>query len=215
MHQGRCNANEAPVFVLLDGAEHTPCSLDCCCVSASLCFHLLIFAVNMGVAMKRTMAMLLSILLQSYGSILADKSTDMLSLQDFSKAITHDPNGTLNSWNSSTDHCLWEGIICSHRHLGRVVALNLTAQGVAGNISPSLGNLTFLKTVDLSANSFSGQLPSLNRLHKLQSLVLSENMLDGIIPNSLTNCSNFRVIDLSRNSLVGEIPQRLDALSHL
>ncbi|KAM0832844.1 hypothetical protein ACQ4PT_064642 [Festuca glaucescens] len=171
---------------------------------------------NIGVAMKRTMALLLSVLLLCYGSTLADKSTDdMLSLQDFRKAITHDPNGDLNSWNSSIDHCLWAGITCSHTHLGRVVALNLTGRGFAGNISPSLGNLTFLKAMDLSANSFSGQLPPLNRLHKLQSLVLSNNTLGGIIPDSLTNCSDLRVIDLSRNYLVGQIPQRLDSLSEL
>lgn len=96
------------------------------------------------------------------------------------------------------------------------MALNLTGQHLAGDISSTLGNLTFLNTLILSENGFSNQLlPPLGRLHRLQYLDLSNNSFQGSIPESLTNCSELTYIDLSRNFLVGEIPDKVDLLSKL
>jgi hypothetical protein len=97
-----------------------------------------------------------------------NNSTDVLALIDFRQAITRDPRGFFSSWNNSVDYCNWNGVTCSKTHLGRVRELNLTGQSLEGQISPSLGNLTLLKILDLSSNSFPGQLPDLNRLRKLQ-----------------------------------------------
>lgn len=67
--------------------------------------------------------------------------------------------------------------------------LNLANRGLVGQISPSVGNLTFLKHLFLPTNAFTGEIPtSLGNLHHLQTLNLSNNMLQGRIP-SLTNCS--------------------------
>jgi Leucine-rich repeat (LRR) protein len=53
--------------------------------------------------------------------------------------------------------------------LNRVTSLRLHDQGLAGPISPSLGNLTFLRILILSTNSFTGDIPpSLGHLHRLQ-----------------------------------------------
>ncbi|XP_066332041.1 LRR receptor-like serine/threonine-protein kinase EFR [Miscanthus floridulus] len=166
------------------------------------------------------MAMLLTLLLLSYGvsnarcSTIPDNSTDMLALLDFKQAVT-DPRGALSTWNSSIPHCQWEGVNCSRKHLWRVTVLSLVGLGLAGPISPSIGNLTFLETLNLSLNSLSGELPPLNRFHKLQQLVLAKNSLQGIIPDTLTNCSNLNFLDLSENSLIGEIPLGIGLLSNL
>jgi len=168
---------------------------------------------------KLTILILLPLLLLFHGSskiscsTVPDNTTDVLSLLAFKAA--NDPTGVLNSWNSSTSHCMWKGVKCSVTHPGRVTALEFSGNKLAGSISSSLGNLTFLTTLDLSANGFSGELPPLNRLHKLEILNLSSNMLQGSIPDSIVNCSKLRTLDLSRNSLVGEIPSGVGLLSNL
>jgi len=170
---------------------------------------------------KVTVLILFALLLLSLGAIqincatLPDNSTDVLWLQAFSKEVSSDPSGWFRSWNSSTNHCLWPGVRCSQTHPGRVVALQLSGLNLAGQISSSVGNLTFLRTLNLSTNIFSGKLPPLNHLQKLQVLDLSVNQLHDIIPDAITNCSNLRKIDLTSNFLVGEIPPKLSLLSNL
>ncbi|KAF2950720.1 hypothetical protein DAI22_01g207764 [Oryza sativa Japonica Group] len=93
--------------------------------------------------------------------------------------------------------------------------LNLLSQGLGGQISPSLGKLVFLNTLDLSGNNFIGILPPLNNLQQLQILNLNNNYLTGVIPDSLTNCSSLIQLDLSSNLLVGEIPPNIGSLSNL
>ncbi|KAK1630227.1 hypothetical protein QYE76_004542 [Lolium multiflorum] len=171
---------------------------------------------------KLTMkTMFLSLLVLSYSvasfhcSTVPENTTDMFSLLRFKQAITSDPTGILSYWNSSTSFCQWEGITCSRKHAWRVVALHLTGLTLSGQISSSLGNLTFLKELNLSSNSLSGQLPSLNRLHKLQILDLSRNSFHGTIPDALSNCSNLQTLYLQHNSLIGNIPPKLGLLSNL
>ncbi|CAO2046595.1 unnamed protein product [Urochloa humidicola] len=169
---------------------------------------------------KLAMLTLLPLLLLSFGvrnaccSTIPDNSTGMLSLLAFKRAITN-PGAVFDSWSSSIPHCQWEGVNCSLKHPGRVTVLSLGGLGLAGPISPSIGNLTFLETLNLSANSFSGALPPLNRLHKLQNLLLIQNSLQGIIPDSLTNRSNLQTLDLSGNFLTGDIPLNIGLLSNL
>jgi Leucine-rich repeat (LRR) protein len=161
--------------------------------------------------------LVLSYSVESYHcSAVPDNTTDMLSLLGFKQAITSDPTGILRYWNSSTTFCQWEGITCSRTHPGRVVALHLTGLRLSGQISTSLGNLTFLKVLNLSSNSFFGQLPPLNRLHKLQILDLGRNSFHDTIPDALANCSNLQTLYLHHNdSLVGKIPPKLGLLSNL
>ena len=65
----------------------------------------------------------------------------------------------LASWNRSTSYCSWDGVTCSRRHRSRVVALNLSSRGLAGAISPAVGNLTFLRSLNLSYNALRGEIP--------------------------------------------------------
>ncbi|CAL5010109.1 unnamed protein product [Urochloa decumbens] len=136
-------------------------------------------------------------------------STDRLWLLEFKKAITSDPQQALVSWNDTTHFCSWEGVQCSAKHPNRATSLLLQNQGLAGSISPSLGNLTFLKVLILSTNSFTGEIPpSLGHLHRLQELNLINNTLQGRIP-SVANCSRLEVLGLSNNRLTGQIPADL------
>ncbi|OEL29120.1 putative LRR receptor-like serine/threonine-protein kinase, partial [Dichanthelium oligosanthes] len=142
-----------------------------------------------------------AVICSSYGNY-----TDRLSLLEFKKAISLDPHQALTSWNDSTHFCRWEGVLCSVKNPSRVTSLNLTNRGLVGQISPSLGNLTFLKILVLSTNSFSGEIPMpLGHLHRLQTLSLQNNTLQGRIP-SLANCSKLTELLLGNNQLTGQIP---------
>ncbi|KAG2556142.1 receptor kinase-like protein Xa21 [Panicum virgatum] len=135
--------------------------------------------------------------------------TDGLSLLEFKKSIASDPQQALMSWNDSNHFCSWEGVLCSVKHPQRVTSLRLKNQGLVGPVSPSLGNLTFLKILILSANSFSGEIPpSLGHLHRLQYLNLINNTLQGRIP-SFANCSKLKELWLENNQLDGQITEHL------
>ena len=70
-------------------------------------------------------------------------------------------------------------------------------------------NLTFLKVLILSGNSFFGEIPEyLGHLHHLQILKLNDNTLQGGVP-SLANCSKLKELWLSKNKLAGQIPADL------
>jgi len=82
-------------------------------------------------------------------------------------------------------------------------------------LTDSLGNLTFLRTLNLSVNHLSGQLPDLSHLRNLEVLDMRRNLLQGVIPDTLTNCSNLGKLVLSYNFLEGEIPLNVGYLSKL
>ncbi|KAM3242246.1 hypothetical protein ACQJBY_054742 [Aegilops geniculata] len=169
---------------------------------------------------KLAMLLLLALLLLCNGvgnvhcARIHENSVDLHALLDFKQGINN-PQEALSSWNITTHFCHWHGVNCTTAPPFRVSSLKLTDLDLAGQISSSLGNLTFLETLDLSYNNFVGPLPILGHLRRLHTLYLNNNHLNGIIPDSLTNSSNLANLDLSVNSLVGVIPPKLDFLSHL
>ncbi|KAM0856179.1 hypothetical protein ACQ4PT_049278 [Festuca glaucescens] len=110
--------------------------------------------------------------------------------------------GSLASWNSSADFCSWEGVTCSSRRPARVVELSLNGSGLAGALSPALGNLTFLRKLDLSYNWLHGEIPSsLGRLRRLQRLDLYDNSFSGALPVNLSSCISMTIWDCTTTSL--------------
>ncbi|KAG0542136.1 hypothetical protein BDA96_02G077000 [Sorghum bicolor] len=141
---------------------------------------------------------------------------DETALVAFKAKISGD-SGALASWNQSTSYCSWEGVTCGRRHRWRVVALNLTSQGLTGTISAAIGNLTFLRLLDLSYNSLQGEIPgSIGSLRRLQRLHLRENMLTGVIPSNISRCISLREIIIQDNKgLQGSIPSEIGNLQAL
>ncbi|RHN54655.1 putative protein kinase RLK-Pelle-LRR-XII-1 family [Medicago truncatula] len=141
--------------------------------------------------------------------------TDHFALIKFKETIYRDPNGALESWNSSIHFCKWHGITCSLMHQ-RVTKLNLEGYQLHGSISPYVGNLTFLTEFNLMNNSFYGEIPQeLGRLLQLEQLLLSNNSLAGEIPTNLTHCSNLKDLYLGGNNLIGKIPNEIGSLKKL
>ncbi|KAL6123580.1 hypothetical protein ACLB2K_076101 [Fragaria x ananassa] len=141
--------------------------------------------------------------------------TDHSALLKFKESIVADPQGFLNSWNHSVHFCKWGGITCGRRHQ-RVTALNLQDAELHGTISPHIGNLSFLRFINLGSNNFSGKIPQqVDHLFRLQHLNLSTNMLEGGIPVNLTFCPELSIISIGDNRLTGEIPSEIGSLMKL
>ncbi|XBI95380.1 hypothetical protein VPH35_031864 [Triticum aestivum] len=149
-------------------------------------------------------------------SSLQGESSDREALLAFKEGLS-DRSGSLSSWSSTNaDHCRWAGVACSRRHPGRVVSLSLPSKDLVGSISPAIGNLTFLRTLQLGSNVLSGEIPhTIGRLRRLRHLSLVNNSIGGEIPQELCNCSNLVSMTLGKNQLQGEIPPALGSLSQL
>ncbi|KAI3431009.1 Protein kinase domain-containing protein [Psidium guajava] len=146
----------------------------------------------------------------------SQNQTDRLALVSFRNAIREDPFGILSSWNDSTYHCEWQGVLCSKRHPGRVTSLRLRSQGLGGVLSPHIGNLSFLRDMVLHNNRFYGEIPPrIGNLLRLCYLNLSKNSFGGPVPSNLSCCSNLRSLDLTENQLVGGIHSNLASLPRL
>ncbi|XP_060175541.1 putative receptor-like protein kinase At3g47110 [Lycium barbarum] len=141
--------------------------------------------------------------------------TDKLALLDLKSKITEDTQGLMDSWNATLNICQWLGVTCGHKHQ-RVVSLDLKGHRMAGTISPSIGNLSFLRILDISDNSFHGVIPpDLGQLIRLQTMNLSFNFLEGEIPFTLSRCVNVVNLVLDHNILEGHIPSELGSLTKL
>ncbi|XBH79030.1 hypothetical protein VPH35_105107 [Triticum aestivum] len=110
---------------------------------------------------KLAMLLLLVLLLFCSGvgnvhcSTIHENRVDLQALLDFQQGIASDPRGALSNWNTTTHFCHWNA------------QLKLSGWNLAGLITSSLGNLTFLSHLDLSGNNFVGPLPVIGHLQQL------------------------------------------------
>ncbi|EOA12852.1 hypothetical protein CARUB_v10025821mg [Capsella rubella] len=133
----------------------------------------------------------------------------------------------------NTDFCSWRGVFCDNVSFS-VVSLNLSNLNLGGEISPAIGDLKNLQSVDLVGNKLAGQIPdeigncasliyldlsdnllygdipfSISKLKQLETLNLKNNQLTGPVPATLTQIPNLRRLDLAGNHLTGEISRLL------
>ena len=117
------------------------------------------------------------------------------------------------NWSEDLSIGEWEGISISK---GRVVALDISSEGLTGTIPSELGSLANLEGLLLWGNQLTGGIPTeLGSLANLQSLDLYNNQLTGAIPVELGNLSNLHELWLPSNQLTGDIPAELGNLSNL
>ncbi|KAG8365548.1 hypothetical protein BUALT_Bualt18G0116500 [Buddleja alternifolia] len=185
-------------------------------------------------------ALLLNFQMPFPATSLTTQATDQSALLALKAHITLDPYQILtHNWTNSNSVCSWIGVTCNSRH-HRVAALNISNLGLVGTIPTQLGNLSFLVSLDLRYNFFTGNFPeALSLLHrlkfidlkvnnfsgevpmwfgflpKLRFLSLGNNNFTGSIPHSISNLSNLEFLDFSTNSLQGNIPKELGRLKSL
>ncbi|KAK1260543.1 hypothetical protein QJS04_geneDACA001977 [Acorus gramineus] len=86
-------------------------------------------------------------------------------------------------------------------------SLDLSNNGLSGEIPGQLTKLFGLQFLDLSWNRLTGKIPrSIGELSVLESLYLSHNQLSGKIPQGITTLTSLVHLNLSYNELSGKIP---------
>ncbi|XP_031118122.1 probable LRR receptor-like serine/threonine-protein kinase At3g47570 [Ipomoea triloba] len=168
-------------------------------------------------------------------------TTDKYALLSLKSKFYLDSHSILASnWSvNSTSPCNWVGVTCGSRH-NRVTVLDLSNMSLVGELTPHLGNLSFLVSLNLSQNNFhnsfpreltqlrrlkvfncsindfSGNIPSwLGLLPNLRFLYLQNNNISGFLSTSLFNLSKLEVLNLADNSLEGRVPSEIGNLLKL
>ncbi|CAL5038043.1 unnamed protein product [Urochloa decumbens] len=118
-----------------------------------------------------------------------------------------DPHGVLNNWDKdSVDPCSWTAVACSPDQI--VIGLEAQSQDLSGRLSPSIGNLTNLESIQLQSNNLTGPIPAeVGKLAKLKKISLSHNHFYGEIPSSVSHLRSLQYLDLSYNNLGGPVPR--------
>ncbi|KAG6491922.1 hypothetical protein ZIOFF_046863 [Zingiber officinale] len=110
-----------------------------------------------------------------------------------------------SNWTPQLDPCTWDGVICSR---GRVIAINLAQRDIFESLSPALGNITSLTSLQREFNNICSPLPRLRKLSSLQKIYLQANAFDSIprlIPDFLGSLLNLDILHLSYNQLTGPL----------
>uniref|UniRef100_A0A0D9XRE3 Protein kinase domain-containing protein n=1 Tax=Leersia perrieri TaxID=77586 RepID=A0A0D9XRE3_9ORYZ len=145
-------------------------------------------------------------------------SPDGEALLALKTAVTDDPSGALSAWSDAdADPCRWPGVTCANVTSSssspggpRVVGVAVAGKNLTGYIPSVLGNLPFLRRLNLHGNRLSGTVPpSLSNATALHSLFLYGNNLTGDLPPELCDLPRLQNLDLSQNSLSGALPPDL------
>lgn len=117
-------------------------------------------------------------------------------------------------WNPSVDCCSWEGITCDDSLNSHITNISLPSRGLFGNLTSTILSLHSLTHLDLSRNRLLGPLPPgfFSSLDQLRVLNLSYNSFSGELPLEQSFGNNgsimffpIETIDLSNNLLQGKI----------
>ena len=104
-----------------------------------------------------------------------------------------------------SDCCSWDGVECD-RETGHVIGLHLASSCLYGSINSSntLFSLVHLRRLDLSDNHFNySEIPfGVGQLSRLRSLDLSYARFSGQIPSELLALSKLVFLDLSANPML-------------
>lgn len=88
-----------------------------------------------------------------------------------------------------------------------MMGIDLSANSFSGEIPSELENLQGLRFLNLSRNHLSGRIPeNIGDLELLESLDCSWNELSGAIPSSISRLVSLSSLNLSNNHLSGQIP---------
>ncbi|KAE9601247.1 hypothetical protein Lal_00024042 [Lupinus albus] len=154
-------------------------------------------------------------LIVSVSSTTLSINTDKEALISLKSQLSDDTSNQLPSWSQNSSPCNWTGVLCNK--LGeRVTGLDLSGLGLSGQLSPYIGNLSFLETLQLQGNQFRGVVPDqIGNLFKLRVLNMNSNTIEGMLPSNITNLVELQILDLSLNKIVSRIPEDISNLNKL
>ncbi|CAK9312533.1 unnamed protein product [Citrullus colocynthis] len=154
---------------------------------------------------------LLNCVFRSVGSTMQSIHTDKVALLSFKSRLVSSTVSSLSSWNPNSSPCNWTGVICSKYGNKRVVELRLSGMGLSGFIDPHIGNLSFLQSLQLQNNQFTGPIPiQIHHLLQLSVVNVSSNNLQGGFPLNFSAMAALEILDLSSNKITGRLPESLE-----
>lgn len=158
---------------------------------------------------------LLAIVLQQVLTCMCLSEPDLLI--QFKNSLQN--NGALSNWDAKVPPCngdqvKWIGVFCDK---GNVWGLKLENMGLKGDINvDALSQLKNLRTISIMNNNFDGPLPEMKKLGSLKSLYLSHNKFSGEIPsNAFEGMQSIKKIHMAKNQFSGPIPSSLAVLPKL
>ncbi|KAA3478462.1 pollen receptor-like kinase 3 [Gossypium australe] len=160
-----------------------------------------------------SLLLLLSLLLRLVCAV-----SDSQALLKLKESFDNAGGGALDSWNSDSVPCNkeghWKGLLCFN---GILMGLRLEGMGLSGKIDiDALLLIKELRSFSVINNSFTGNIPEINRLGYLKSLFLSKNKFSGEIPSDFfAGMRSLKKVWLSDNKFSGKIPDSLSKLSRL
>ncbi|KAH0970658.1 hypothetical protein GBA52_022814 [Prunus armeniaca] len=106
------------------------------------------------------------------------------------------------------EYVTWKGLRSKYKStLGLLKSIDLSCNKLSGEIPTEITYLVGVVSLNLSRNRLTGQIPSrIGNLQELDSLDLSRNQINGRIPTSLSRIYRIGYLDLSQNNLSGKIP---------
>ncbi|XP_072958664.1 probable LRR receptor-like serine/threonine-protein kinase At1g06840 [Typha angustifolia] len=124
-----------------------------------------------------------------------------------------DPLRKLKNWESG-DPCMtnWTGVLCYNSTLNdgylHVQELQLIRMNLSGNLAPELGNLSYMKILDVMWNSINGSIPKeIGKITSLELLLVNGNKLSGSLPEEIGYLPNLNRIQIDQNKISGPIPK--------
>ncbi|KAI3522226.1 hypothetical protein L1887_11710 [Cichorium endivia] len=148
-------------------------------------------------------------------SVTLSIDTDKQALLSVKSQTNTQPPDDLATWDPNVSPCNWTRVVCGDSGR-RVVGLDLSGLQITGPVSPHIGNLSFLISLQLQNNRFVGNLPdTITNLFRLRVINISTNSIQGNIPTNISRCIQLRVVDFMQNQLSGSIPEDLALLVNL
>ncbi|KAL5178496.1 Pollen receptor-like kinase 1 [Glycine soja] len=144
-------------------------------------------------------------------------ASDTGSLLKFRDSLENN-NALLSSWNASIPPCSgsshWPRVQCYKGHVSGLKLENMRLKGVID--VQSLLELPYLRTISLMNNDFDTEWPDINKIVGLKTLFLSNNNFSGEIPaQAFQGMQWLKKIHLSNNQFTGPIPTSLASMPRL
>ncbi|KAG8388473.1 hypothetical protein BUALT_Bualt02G0129400 [Buddleja alternifolia] len=158
----------------------------------------------------RPIIIIIILLMYSSSCVLGQEENAAEALLKFKSSLANaDP--ALSNWNPSTTPCgNWIGVMCFN---GYVWGLQLENMNLKGQIDVnSLVPLRFLRTLSFMNNALEGTMPDWRKLGALKSLFLSNNQFSGQIPaDAFKGMTSLKKIHMANNKFTGPIPASLES----
>lgn len=140
---------------------------------------------------------------------------DSLALIDLYASTS--PDEWVERWQVQYPMEYWKGVKLNSE--GRVISLDLKANGLKGKFPKSVGKLFFLKKLDLSMNHFSDEIPNdicnLINLHYLKFDYMNGLNIDPQTIEDMVSLSQLDTLSFIDVNVIGDVPPVFDKFKNL